>query len=76
MVAPQCLLVLSSADGDLAAHFLEEERIFFLQVSLVCLVEGEDPRGALLELGGEDRFRPVDQKEGCLAGWLGCCCAN
>ena len=76
VVVPQGLLVPGRADGDLAARFLKEERVFFLQVSLVRLVEGEDPRGAMLELGGENCFRPVDQEEGRLGGWLGCCCVN
>jgi hypothetical protein len=43
---------------------------------LTKLIEGEHPWGPELDIGRKDSFRPVDQEERGLPGWLGCTSAD
>ena len=76
VVASERLLVPGCTDGGLAMGFFKEKCIFFLQLSLACFIESENPWGAVPELGGEDCLCAVDQKERCLSSGLGCCCVD
>ena len=42
----------------------------------MSLIEGEDSRGPMFELRGEDRFCPIDEEERRFASRLGCCHAD
>jgi hypothetical protein len=57
----------------LTASLLDEDEVFFLQLVLAGLIEREDSRGTVLELGREDRLCSIDEEEGCLTGRLGRC---
>ena len=74
MVVAQPLLVPSYADGGLVPSPLESQ-VFSLELVLDSLVEGTDSQRAVLELGGKDRFCPIDEEESSFSCWLGRCCA-
>ena len=75
VVAAQPLLVTSRAESRFAPYLLEEAQAIFEELILARLVESKDSRRPMPELGGEDRFSPVDEEEGCFAGRLGRSCA-
>ena len=71
MIPPQRLLVSCHSNRGFAAAFLPQHGIHPLRGVLTCLVKCQDPRGAMLDLVWENRFRSIDEEERGLVRWLG-----
>ena len=70
VVAPQRLLVPRSSERALASAFLPQQEVHLPRGVLTCLVECQDPRGAMPDLVREDRLYSVDEEERGLASRL------
>ena len=71
MVPPQRLLVSCRPKRGLPTAFLPQHEIHPPDGVLTCLIEHQDPRGAMLDLVWENRFSSVDEEEWRLSRWLG-----
>jgi hypothetical protein len=71
VVAAQALLIACRLECCLASGFFKQEEAVLEEIILARLVEGEDPWQSELDVGGKDRFCPIDKEVRSLPSRLG-----
>src|SRR3954469_13353095 len=72
MIPPQRLLISRCPERSSAAALLAEHEVHPPGGVLAFLIESQDPWGATLDLGREDRLRTINEKERGFSHRFGC----